>query len=123
MWKTYILFPTEIEEYLKSKFRTGAEMDAYILDLIRAEMSIDVLTPKKETSNYRFIRKKAMQLSNMGKELTAETLVQYKCGGAVLNTHVARDYLARMAKDGYVVLVRRDSQRRKIYEWTGKNPE
>jgi hypothetical protein len=124
MKKIWLLLPEEIVEYLEKNFRTtDASLDAYFADLIRAEMSIGIIKPKKETNNYRFIRKKTMQLSNMGKELTAETLVQYKCGGAVLNTHVARDYLARMAKDGYVVLVGRDAQGRKIYAWAGKNPE
>ena len=125
MRKIWILLPDEIFEYLEKNFRTSdTSLDVYIADLVRAEMAIDIRTPKKETDNYRIIRKRTKQLSDTGKELTSETLAQWTCGGYIRNEQMARDYLARMAKDGYVVLVRVDANGRKIYAWNAsKNPE
>jgi len=113
-------------KYLKTKFKSdeGEKVDAFFEDFVRLEMSIDIIKPKKETQNYRIIRKRTKELSDTGKELTSETLAEWSCGGYIRNVQMARDYLARMAKDGYVVLVRRDANGRKIYRWnTGKNIE
>lgn len=125
MKKIWLLLPEEIVEYLEKRFRTtDASLDAYIADLIRAEMAIDVLTPKTETSSYRFIRKKTKELSDIGTELTAQLLAEWGCRGAIRTVQMARDYLARMAADGFVKLVRRDAHNRKVYAWNaGKNPE
>jgi hypothetical protein len=43
-----------------------------------------------------------------------------QCTGKDFGVQMGRHWLARMEKDGYVVLVKRVERGRKIYQWAGK---
>lgn len=107
-------------EYLNEKFNTNEEINDYLDLLVRAEIEIDQITPQKETPWYRTMRKKVKAVSDAGKELTSEMLAQNTKDFSVQS---GRDWLARMAKDGYVKLVRRERSGKKIYRWVGKADE
>lgn len=71
-----ILFPKEVVEYLKAKFNTKEEAEAFVVSLVRKEMRIDFKKPKLETLKYRLVRQKVIELRDDGKEISAETLAQ-----------------------------------------------
>ena len=107
-------------KYLSEKFKTNEEIHDYLDSLVRAEIEIDRITPQKETPWYRTMRKKVKALSDAGKELTSEVLAQNTEDFSVQS---GRDWLHRMAKDGYIELIRRESSGKKIYHWVGKADE
>jgi mRNA-degrading endonuclease RelE of RelBE toxin-antitoxin system len=117
--ETKVCLPEDILKHLSAKFDTVEEIDDYIERAIRAEIGIDSIKPQIETEWYRIIRRRVKKLHDAGKELTSETLAQNMLDLNV-KVQLARDYLARMKKDGYVKLVRRERSGKKIYHWARK---
>lgn len=120
------MLPEDVVAYLKTKFKEQyKEMDAYFAALVRADMNIDFKKPAIESDWYRFIRRKVSEMSmshdetGSGTQLTADSLAAKM--GRNFTVQQGRDWLARMEKDGYVVLIKRAEHGRKNYQWTGKN--
>lgn len=113
------MLPEDVVAYLKTKFKKPDEkMDAYFAKLVRADMNIDFKTPAVESDWYRVIRRKVSEMHDAGTQLTADTLAAKM--GRNFSVQQGRDWLARMEKDGYVVLIKRAEHGRKIYQWAGK---
>ena len=111
MIEVTLLLPDTIVKYLKAKFPTKEEGEAYIVRLIRADMD----APESNTSQYRRMRQRVIDLNDTGKEITAETLAAYdNCA-----VQVARDWLARFAKHKLMEMVGRKANGKKVYRWIG----
>jgi len=113
-----LFFPEDVVAYLKAKCKTIEEVDAYIAKLVRAEMDIDFKRPAIENDWYRLIRRKVREMHDAGTQLTSDTLAAKM--GVIFNVQQGRDWLARMEKDGFVVVIKRVAHGRKIYQWAGK---
>lgn len=119
MTRVTLFLPEDVVAYLKTKFKKpDEEMDAYFAKLVRAEMDIDFKTPAIESDYYRLIRRKVKEMHDAGTQLTADTFAAYM--GSNFDVQRGRDWLARMEKDGYVVVVKRAEHGRKIYHWVGR---
>lgn len=113
-----LFLPEDVVAYMKTKCKTIEEVDAYIAKLVRLEMDIDFKTPAIESDWYRVIRRKVREMHDAGTQLTADMLAAKM--GRSFDVQKGRDWLARMEKDGFVVLIKRVAHGRKIYQWAGK---
>lgn len=118
-----LFLPEDLVAYLKGKFgKSFDEMDAYFAKFVRAEMEIDCVKPLTDTLKYRKIRLTVKEFHDAGKEISAETLAQSM--GPALGVSMARDWLTRMTKDGFIELAaKRGKGGKKIYRWIGKIEE
>lgn len=117
-----LFLPEDVVAYLKAKFeKPNEKMDDYFAKLVLAEMNIDFKKPAVESDWYRVIRRKVKEMHDVGTQLTSETMAAYM--GRTFDVQRARDWLARMEKDGYVMLLKRVERGRKIYQWAGKADE
>jgi hypothetical protein len=116
-----LFLPEDVYAYLREKCKTMEVADSYIAKLVRAEMDIDFKKPAIESDWYRLIRRKVKEIHDAGTQLTSDTLAAYM--GRSFDVQQGRDWLARMEKDGYVVLIKRAEHGRKIYQWAGKIDE
>ena len=118
-FKVTLFLPEDVVAYLKAKFKKpDEEIDAYFTKLFRLEMDIDFKRPAIESDWYQVIRRKVREMHDAGTQLTADTLAAKM--GRNFSVQQGRDWLARMEKDGYVVLAKRAERGRKIYQWAGK---
>jgi hypothetical protein len=114
--KVTIYLSEDAAKYLRTKFKPdeGEKLDAFFEDFVRLEMKIDLFEPKvHETRIYPYFRRKTKQLSDEGKDITADALATslgYK-------VNVAREWLHRMEEDGFIELVETDSSHRKHFKW------
>jgi hypothetical protein len=113
-----LFLPEDVYAYLREKCKTMEGADSYITKLVRAEMDIDFKRPAIESDWYRTIRRRVKEMHDAGTQLTADTLAAKM--GRNFSVQQGRDWLARMEKDGYVVLIKRAERGRKIYQWAGK---
>jgi hypothetical protein len=113
-----ILVPKEVVEYLKAKFKTKEEAEAFVVSVIRKEMEIDLPPHTPDTLKYQRYRRKVKELHDAGKEISAEALAQLM--GASLGISSARDWLRHMEKDKWIALDRKGIGGKRIYRWLGK---
>ena len=113
-----LFLPEDVYAYLKAKCKTLEEADSYIAKLVRLEMNINFKKPAIESDWYQVIRRKVKEICDTGTQLTADTLAAKM--GRSFDVQRGRDWLARMEKDGYVVVIKRAEHGRKIYQWAGK---
>lgn len=113
-----LFLPEDVFAYLKAKCKTLKEAESYIAKLVRAEMDIDFKRPAIESDWYRIIRRKVKEIHDAETQLTADALAAKM--GRNFSVQQGRDWLARMEKDGYVMVIKRAERGRKIYQWAGK---